>query len=116
MFVNVKLASNLAVGTVVNYDTINQYWNSASDSSNMIGVIEKAPFQDEDLNWWAAVRFSGSTVALADRAIPDEGGKLCILNGRVFVDNSMTGCGIVAPKVTDQASRVANDLVMVNIR
>jgi len=116
MFIKVKIASNLAVGTVVNYDSVNQNWNTASDSSSIIGVIERAPTQDDDSNWWTNVRFSGSTVALADRAIPDEGGKLCILNGRVFVDNSMDGCGIIAPKVADQASRVANDLVMVNIR
>jgi|11BtaG_2_1085332.scaffolds.fasta_scaffold00067_8 hypothetical protein len=116
MFVNVKLASNLAVGTVVSYDSVNQNWNSAPDDSSMIGVIERPPIQDDDSNYWAHVRFSGSTVAIADQAIPNEGGMLCVSNGRVFVDNSMAGCGIVAPKIADQADRIANDLVMVNIR
>ena len=116
MFVNVKLASNLAIGTVVNYDSNNQNWNTASDASSMIGVIERAATQDEQGNFWANVRFSGSTVALADREIPDEGGNLCVINGRVFVDNSMDGCGIIAPNISGQAERLENDLVMVNIR
>ena len=116
MFVKIKLASNLAVGTVIAFDSSNQNWNNASDASSMIGVIEKTPTQDNDGIFWANVRFSGSTVALADRDIPDEGGNLCVINGRIFVDNSMNGCGIVAPNIAEQAARVANDLVMVNIR
>jgi hypothetical protein len=76
MFVSVKLASNLAVGTVVSYDSVNQNWDSAVNDNDMIGVIERTPTQDENLAWWGHVRFSGSTVALADRAIPDEGADL----------------------------------------
>jgi len=116
MFVRVKLNENLAVGTVVNYDTVNGYWKTALNDNDMIGVIDRSPVQDENSDWWAKVRFAGLTNALADRDIPDEGGELCVINGKVFVDNSMNGCGIIAPKPADLPSRVANQLVMVHLR
>jgi len=116
MFVRVKLSENLAVGTVVSYDTTNAVWTTALNDNNMIGIIDRAPIQDDNATWWAQVRFAGLTNALADRSIPDEGGNLCVANGKVFVDNTMDGCGIIAPKPADFASRVANDLVMVHIR
>lgn len=116
MFVKVKLSGNLAIGTVVSYDSTNSHWTTASSDNDMIGVIDRTPIQDDDSNWWARVSFAGLTNALADRAIPDEGGELCVVNGKVFVDNTMDGCGIIAPKSADLPSRVANDLVMVHLK
>jgi hypothetical protein len=118
MFVKIKVHdSSLAVGTVVSYDSVNAVWSSAANDNDMIGVIEQAPEQDTDTNeWYAKTRFAGSTVALADRAIPDEGGELCVVNGRVYVDNTADGCGIIAPLPRGQVSRVENDLVMVHLR
>lgn len=117
MFVKVKLSGNLALGTVVSYDSTNSNWTTAVNDNDLIGVVNQAPVQDsETQEYWALVVFAGLANALADRAIPDQGGELCVLNGKVFVDNSMDGCGIIAPKPRDLPSRVANDLVMVHLR
>ena len=117
MFVKLKLNENLAIGTIVAYDSENKYWSAAPNDSEMFGVVGREPVQDtETLVWSAAVYFAGTVYAIADRPIPDQGGNLCVLNGRVFVDNSMTGCGIVAPKISGQTSKVAGDLIMVHLR
>ena len=48
--------------------------------------------------------------------IPDEGGELMVENGKVYVDNSADGAGIICPLPHDQTSRSAGQLVMVHIR
>ena len=117
MFVKLKLNENLAIGTVVSYNSENDYWSTASNDSGMIGVVGREAVQNtETLQWTAAIYFSGTVYAIADRSIPDQGGNLCVSNGRVFVDNSMPGCGIVAPKIEGQDSRIAGELIMVHLR
>ena len=117
MFCVVKLSGDLAVGTVVQYDTVNAQWTTATNHSDLIGVINQSPQQSEDdQTWWAQVVFAGVTYALASQAIPDQGGELNVSNGKVFVDNSVDGCGIIAPIARGQATRNANDLVMIHLR
>ena len=117
MFCTVKINSNLAIGTVVQFDTTNQNWNTATNHQDTIGVISEAPSQDEEtLAWWAKVIFAGTAHALADRAIPDQGGKLNVSNGKVFVDSSSTANGIVAPLTRGEATRTTDSLVLVDIR
>ena len=117
MFCIVKLNSNLQKGTVVKYDTANNNWTTASTHGDLVGVISEDPNQDEEtLEWWAKVTFAGMAFALADRAISDQGGELEITNGKVFVNNAVDGCGIIAPIARGQATRNANDLVLVHIR
>lgn len=117
MFCIVNLSGDLPLGTVVQFDTVNNVWTTATAHNDLIGVISQAPQQNEDdLTWWAHVVFAGVTQALAHEAIPDQGGELSINNGKVLVDNTADGCGIIAPLARGQASRVANDLVMVHIR
>lgn len=117
MFCIVKLSGNLAVGTVVQYDTVNAQWTTATSHSDMIGVVNGTAQQNEDdQTWWARVVFAGVAEALAGQAIPDEGGELNVSNGKVFVDNTADGCGIIAPIARGQATRIANDLVMVHLR
>ncbi len=116
MFCTVKLNSNLAIGTVVQFNTTDQNWDIASNHQDTIGVISESPIQDEDLNWWGRVIFAGTAHALADQAIPDQGGKLNVNNGKVFVDSSSTANGIVAPLTRGEATRVADSLVLVDIR
>ena len=117
MFVKLQIDSNLAIGTVVSFDSTNNYWATASNDSDMIGVIGRAPVQDvETEEWSAAVYFAGTVNAIADRAIPNEGGNLCISNGKVYVDNTESGCGIIAPNARGQEQRQANELVMVHLK
>lgn len=118
MFVKVKISGNLAIGTVVSYDDINNYWSIASNESQLIGVISKQPIENtEDQSWRAQVIFSGLANALVDRDIPDQGGKFKVLNGKVYVDNSGdSSAGIICPKPETLSSRTEGDLVMVDIR
>lgn len=116
MFCTVKLNSELALGTVVQFDSANQSWGTATSHSDMIGVVQQAPKQDDDGIWWAQVTFAGITHALASQAIPNEGGELNVSNGAVFVDNTADGCGIIAPLARGQETRNAGDLVMVHLR
>ena len=90
MFCVVKLSGDLPTGTVVQFDTVNNVWTTATAHNDLIGVISQAPQQDEnDLTWWARVVFAGITQALAHEAIPDQGGELTINNGKVLVDNKI---------------------------
>ena len=117
MFVKLQIDSNLPLGTVVSFDSTNNYWTTAANDSGLIGVIGRSPVQDEDSQIWsAAVYFAGTVNAIADRAIADEGGNLCVINGRVYVDNAESGCGIIAPNARGQEQRQANELVMVHLK
>ena len=115
MFVKVKLSSNLTVGTVVSYDETNAVWTAATNINELFGILETTE-QDEDLNWWGRVRFGNASRALADRAIPDQGGFLNVQNGKVFVDNSTHAQGVVAPLERGGTTRTADDLVLVYLR
>ena len=116
MFCTVKLNSNLAKGTVVQFNATNQNWTTATTHQDTIGVISQDPVQDEETQiWWAKVTFAGTAFALADRAIP-EGGKLNVNNGKVFVDSSSNANGIVAPLTRGEATRTTDSLVLVDIR
>jgi hypothetical protein len=116
MFCTVELNTNLQVGTVVQYDTTNLKWITAKNHQDTIGVISELAQQDENENWWARVTFAGTAYALADRAILDQGGKLNVNNGKVFVDNSSSANGIIAPITRGESSRNTDDLVLVDIR
>lgn len=117
MFCVVKLSESLEVGTVVQYDTSINKWTTASSHQDTIGVVSQPSHQDEEnQEWWAQVTFAGVAFALAGSDIPDQGGKLNVSSGKVFVDNSSGGNGIIAPIARGQSARAANDLVMVDIR
>lgn len=117
MFVKLKLSENLAIGTVVSFDSVNNYWTTAVNDSSMIGVIGRQSTQNEEtLEWTATVYFAGTINALADRAIPDEGGNLCVANGKIYVDNTESGCGLIAPNARGLAQRQAGDLVLIHLK
>ena len=117
MFCTVQVNGNLPIGTVVQFNTENQTWDTASTAQDTIGVIRETPVQNEDdLTWWVRVVFAGVVEALADRNIPIQGGRLNVSNGKVFVDNVNGGNGIISPISRGQADRVANSLVLVDIR
>ena len=118
MFCTVELDSNLEIGTVVQFNATNQNWTIATNHQDTIGVVSEVPIQDEStLIWWGKVTFAGIAFALADRLIPNQGGKLNVNNGKVFVDSSSNANGIISPITRGQEEeRVANSLVMVDIR
>ena len=116
MFVKLKLNDNLSIGTVVCHDEENDYWIASTNGQGLIGIVGSLPVQDETtLEWSASIYFSGTMMAIADRDIPNSGGKLSVLNCKVYVDNNSNGLGIVSPNARGQDQRIANDLVLVHI-
>lgn len=116
MFVIVKLTGNHQIGSAVSYSPEDSAWSLSSSVSTPLGIIESIEQDETTLEYWGRVRFSGSTLAIADRDIPDEGGEMTVINGKVYVDNNADHCGIIAPLPRGQESRHAGDLVMVHIR
>jgi len=116
MFVVVKLKEEYDIGTIVEYNDLNSYWEKSSSSVERIGVVESSEQDVVTLEWWGKVRFSGSCFAIADREIPSGGGNMAVLNGKVFVDNSVNSVGFISPIGRGQNNRIANDLVLLNIR
>lgn len=117
MFVKLKLNSNLPVGTVVCHDAENDYWIASSNGQGLIGVVGRDPVQDATtLEWSASIYFASTIMAIADRDIPNSGGNLGVLNGKVYVDNNSSNLGIVSPNARGQDQRVTNDLVMIHIK
>ena len=114
MFVFLEVESNVEVGSVVSYNNSSQKWSLASDDSNLIGVVNSVPEISED-KLIAKVMSSGSTYAIADMIIPDEGGNLSVLSGKVYVDNTKD-CGIISPAIINSSQRQAGELVMIHIR
>lgn len=115
MFVKVKIDGDLPKGSVLSHNSTSDIWQISADGSTLFGVLENTQ-QDSELVWWGILRFGNMTYALADRAIPDEGGFMNVLNGRVYVDNSNHSCGVVAPLPPGSPSRVAGDLVLIYLR
>ena len=116
MFVKVKLNSNHAAGSVVSYNSTDQNWQLAQNAGSMLGIVQEVEHDLETQIFWGSVVFAETCNALADRAIPDEGGYLAVNNGRVYVDPNADHCGIISPLPRGQESRIENDLVMVYLR
>jgi hypothetical protein len=116
MFVKVKLNSNLALGSVVSYNSTDQNWQLAQNAGSMLGIVQEVEHDLDTQIFWGIVVFAETCNALADRAIPDEGGYLAVNNGRVYVDPNADHCGIISPLPRGQESRIENDLVMVYLR
>ena len=114
MFVFLEVENNVQRGHIVYYNSSVQKWAIASDDNSLVGVVSSDPENSED-KVIAKVIFAGSAYAIADRAIPDEGGNLAVQNGKVYVDNTKD-CGIISPSILNMDQRQENDLVMVHIR
>lgn len=116
MFVILKLTANHAVGSVVNFNESEQKWDIAEDVAAPVGIVESVDYDEELDIFWGRVVFCGISYAIADRTIPDQGGGLSVLNGKVYADNTAGNAGIIAPLPRNQETRVSNQLVMVNLR
>lgn len=114
MFVLVQVHQSLVKGTVVSFD--GSLFNTAISSSSPMGVLNEDPVLNEDGNYYAPVIFAGTCWAIASQDIPNEGGKLKVLNGKVYVDNTADECGIISPNPRGSNPRLQNDLVMIHIR
>jgi len=116
MFVRVLLTANHEIGSVVSYSAADNAWGLASSVTSPLGVIEEVIQDEETQLYWGRCAFAGIAYALSNRAIPDQGGELAVLNGSVYVDNATDHAGIIAPLPSGQETRGAGVLVMVHIR
>lgn len=127
MFSVVKVQPNLTAGSVVSFDPALGAFNLAQSLATPLGVLQEdsreattynvETQEQEPLGYhFAPVSFAGVAWALASRDIPDEGGELMVEDGKVYVDNTADGAGIICPLPHDQTSRAAGQLVMVHIR
>lgn len=113
MWVKIKLNQNLPVGTVIQFDDGLSLWAAAPNiGTSMIGVLLENAVQIDN-EWFAPACFSGMCEARADREIPLSGGSLHVLNGRVYVDQTIDSCGVIAPLPQGQAIKQADDLVLI---
>ena len=117
MYVIVPIENgDLAIGTVLRYDSTSKKWNTAADIAGPIGVLNEIR-GDAVEGWFGHVIFAGTTMALCSRDIPDSGGWIDVENGKVFVNSTASEhSGIVSPTPQGQSQRLANELVMVHIR
>ena len=116
MWIKIKVDQNTPIGSVLAYSSESSSWELAQNLNTPPGVLEQITQDAITSEYYGVVRFAGVAFALADRAIPDEGGRLTVTNGRVYVDNTSDHCGIIAPLPNGQVSRLEGDLVMVHIR
>ena len=113
MFVKIKLDQSLPVGTVVQFHDGLSLWVAAPNiGTRMIGVLLEDAVQIDN-EWFAPACFSGMCEARADREIPASGGSLHVLNGRVYVDQTIDSCGVIAPLPQGQAAKQVDDLVLI---
>lgn len=127
MFSTVKVPSNLTAGSVVSFDPATGMFNLAETLATPLGVLQEDAQEAMSFNLEtgeldpqgyhvAPVSFAGVAFALASRDIPDEGGELMVEDGKVYVDNTADGAGIICPLPHDQEARLAGSLVMVHVR
>lgn len=127
MFSTVKVQPNLTAGSVVSFDPALGVFNLAQSLATPLGVLQEDAQEamifnmetgelDPQGHHVAPVSFAGVAFALASRDIPDEGGELMVEDGKVYVDNTADGAGIICPLPHDQEARLAGSLVMVHVR
>lgn len=117
MFSIVKVNENILKGDVVTWDETSQSFVIATSQAAPLGVAdEDARDIDGQVGKFAAVKFAGLAFAKASRVIPISGGEMQVENGKVFVDNTANGSGIICPLPFDQSEKQPGDLVLVHIR
>ena len=117
MFCTVKVSDQLTRGDVVAWNEELNVFGLASTMATPLGVLsEDSSLDDESNTYYAPVIFAGIAWARGSRSMPDQGGEMQVENGKVYVDNSADGAGIIAPLPRGQAARPSDALVMIHIR
>ena len=115
MFVTLKLNSNLQVGTFVCHDTNNTWRQATSSDIAPLGVVRRT-FTDDEGVLWGEVVLSGSCLARCGASVSDHGGWLSVDDSGRAISGPAEDCGLIAPLSRGQASRVADELILVFIR
>ena len=118
MFRTVKCLSSIKKGDVLTFNTISKVWELATNLSASIGVASEDAFMDQDDNsrYLVAMSVDGPVSAKASRDIPNQGGRLNVENGAVYVDNDANHTEIICPNFIDAVQRKAGELITIVIR
>ena len=115
MFLLIYCNEEILQGEALSFNSELQIWERASNNNQPLCIARKNAEARNDKFAVEAV-FSGAVFARASRSIPIEGGALQVENGGVYVDNSVSNCGIICPQIIDNENqRNQGDLVQVVI-
>ena len=115
MFVTLELNTEVQLGTVIQYDTIDQSWITATNESYPLGVVKDSNQDTSSGKWLTRVVVAGVAYALAASNIPDQGGFVAVENGRVKL-SEVEKYGVIAPRTFGESQREAGSLVMIHLR
>jgi len=115
MFVTVKLTADLQIGTFVCHDSNNTWRQATSSDIAPLGVV-RSTFTDDESVVWGEVMLSGACLARSSASVPDQGGWLSVDDSGRAIVGPAEDCGLIAPLSRGQASRVADELILVFIR
>jgi len=115
MFVTVKLNVDLQVGTFVCHDVDNTWRQATSSDVAPLGVV-RTTYADDESVLWGEVLLAGACLARCGVNLPDQGGWLSVDDSGRAVVGATEDCGLIAPLSRGQASRVADELILVFLR
>lgn len=117
-WIKLKCSNNILRGDVISYDTLLDIYTLANNMNSPIYVAMNDAEQDsENVGvYYVKAKIQGQIEAKAARDIIDQGGFIGVENGGVYVDNSMSSCGIIWNNFIGASARVAGDLVTVTLR
>lgn len=120
MFVRIKCPSTITAGDVLSYNSTSSQWELSTDGSNVIAVARTDAEEIEDGEgntvWTTEGVFSGVGWAKAHTTLPEQGGALGVVNGRVNVTGQGDARRVILPNEISAPVRNAGDLVRVNLR
>jgi|13_taG_2_1085334.scaffolds.fasta_scaffold02513_8 hypothetical protein len=120
MYILVKCDQSINAGDVISYDETLQKWTLANDKTKMICVARTSAREyillDETTIHVVEAVTSGVCYARATASILDQGGRLGVENGGVFVIDQTDSHCFILPNDIQAAPRSIGDLVRVNIR
>lgn len=120
MYILVKCDQSINAGDVISYNETLQKWTLSNDGAKMICVARTSATEyhllDETIIHVVEAVTSGVCYARASASILDQGGRLGVSNGGVFVVDQNDSHCVILPNGIEAAQRSIGDLVRVNIR
>ena len=120
MYILVKCDQSINAGDAISYNSELQKWTISTDGLKMI-AIARTSAQEYELSDTSIVHvveavMSGVCYARCSASVPNEGGRLGVSNGGVFVIDQTNSQCVILPNEIEAAERSTGDLVRINIR
>ena len=84
-YIKLIVESNVVAGDIVSFNNINNKWEKANTTNEIIGLVCSKPEIGELGSHEAYISFSGVLEAIAFQDIPLKGGTLGVNSGKVYV-------------------------------